>query len=214
MEGFFALRSGPPPDGSARPLAELYAGAAGPLRSRLALVGARLGAPEPRVAASIAYLGLAARLWSITLAPCVRGEPPPDLSPALLRWDPSHSTPDDLWLTPAAPVPPPADPVTHLRATVLDAHLVPLLAATRAEVRVSARLLWGNAASALAGALIQLGRPARAETWVADLLAAPPLAGTGQLGPGGFRRSTCCLYYRAPGGSVCGDCCFTTPPRR
>ncbi|MFJ8196486.1 (2Fe-2S)-binding protein [Streptomyces sp. NPDC096152] len=28
-----------------------------------------------------------------------------------------------------------------------------------------------------------------------------------------FRRRSCCLYYRVPGGGVCGDCCFTRAPR-
>ncbi|WP_317448016.1 IucA/IucC family C-terminal-domain containing protein [Streptomyces collinus] len=28
-----------------------------------------------------------------------------------------------------------------------------------------------------------------------------------------FRRRSCCLYYRVPGGGICGDCCFTRPPR-
>ncbi|MFC9282623.1 (2Fe-2S)-binding protein [Streptomyces collinus] len=27
-----------------------------------------------------------------------------------------------------------------------------------------------------------------------------------------FRRRSCCLYYRVPGGGICGDCCFTRPP--
>lgn len=34
------------------------------------------------------------------------------------------------------------------------------------------------------------------------------LTGTGAVtGPGlGFRRRSCCLYYRAPNGTKCGDC--------
>jgi ferric iron reductase protein FhuF len=27
-----------------------------------------------------------------------------------------------------------------------------------------------------------------------------------------FRRQSCCLYYRLPGGGLCGDCCFQRPP--
>ncbi|MGD9483275.1 (2Fe-2S)-binding protein [Streptomyces sp. TRM70308] len=214
MDGFFALRTSTPAEGNAPALAALYAGRTEPLRSRVDLVRTRLGTDEPRVAASIAFLGLAARLWSIALAACVRGGPLPDLSPALLRWRPDRSTPDDLWLTPAPPLPPRADAAGHLRAAVLEDHLVPLVAATREVVRVAPRLLWGNAASALGGALAQLGRPAPAEAWVRTLLSAPPLAGTGALDSAGFRRSTCCLYYRVPGGGVCGDCCFDAPPGR
>ena len=36
---------------------------------------------------------------------------------------------------------------------------------------------------------------------------------TGTLTGTGFRRRSCCLYYRVPGGGVCGDCCFLRPPR-
>ncbi|MFV2120727.1 (2Fe-2S)-binding protein, partial [Streptomyces sp. Act-28] len=39
----------------------------------------------------------------------------------------------------------------------------------------------------------------------------PDLAGT-LRGPA-LRRRTCCLYYRCPGGGLCGDCVFDAPPR-
>jgi iron complex transport system ATP-binding protein len=28
----------------------------------------------------------------------------------------------------------------------------------------------------------------------------------------GYRRTSCCLYYRVPGGGLCGDCVLTTQP--
>ncbi|MGH3410268.1 MAG: (2Fe-2S)-binding protein [Streptosporangiaceae bacterium] len=28
----------------------------------------------------------------------------------------------------------------------------------------------------------------------------------------GFRRHSCCLYYRLPGGGLCGDCALAAPP--
>ncbi|MFC3348771.1 (2Fe-2S)-binding protein [Streptomyces echinoruber] len=40
------------------------------------------------------------------------------------------------------------------------------------------------------------------------------LPDTALLAPGTtLRRRSCCLYYRVPGGGVCGDCCFPRPPR-
>ncbi|MEU1022927.1 (2Fe-2S)-binding protein, partial [Streptomyces sp. NPDC005904] len=42
----------------------------------------------------------------------------------------------------------------------------------------------------------------------------PDLRTTGTLDPAAFRRRSCCLYYRCPGGGVCGDCCFERPPTR
>jgi hypothetical protein len=90
------------------------------------------------------------------------------------------------------------------------------LTLTRAG-RVAPGLLRGNTAAALAGAVRALGsaRPgarAAAEAVARDLLNRSSLAGTGgyqgvdAAGLGVFRRTTCCLYYRLPGGGLCGDC--------
>ncbi|MEU8649792.1 (2Fe-2S)-binding protein [Streptomyces sp. NPDC048737] len=239
LGGFFALRTTPPTAPDAEPdrplptLAQAYAAAPAaaptgthddPLARRVGKVARALRAPEPRVAASVAQQGLAARLWSVALGCAVLYGGQPDLAPGLLRWDPDGSAPDDLWLTEVRARP--GDART-LAATVLHGHLEPLAAALRARHRVAPGLLRGNAASALAGAARQLegwaranGRPdaaARSRALTAELLAHPLLAGTGTLTatPTGtaFRRRSCCLYYRVPGGGVCGDCCFPRPPR-
>jgi ferric iron reductase protein FhuF len=41
-----------------------------------------------------------------------------------------------------------------------------------------------------------------------DLLDTDCLAGSGGIISGdlGFRRRSCCLFYRLPGGGTCGDC--------
>ncbi|MGX1273677.1 hypothetical protein RKD18_006871 [Streptomyces phaeoluteigriseus] len=193
---------------------------ADPLAFRIGKVARALRAPEPRVAASVAQQGLAARLWSVALGCAVLYDRQPDLAPALLRWDPDGSAPDDLWLTEVRVRPPDSE---GLAATVLQGHLEPLAAALRARHRLAPGLLRGNAASALAGAARQLdawaraqGRPdiaARSRALTAELLAHPLLAGTGILTGTAFRRRSCCLYYRVPGGGICGDCCFVRPPR-
>ncbi|MDF9808331.1 hypothetical protein M2436_006878 [Streptomyces sp. HB372] len=79
--GFFALRTTPVPGGGHRPLEQLYAGDDGPLAARVDKVAARLAAPERRVAASIAHLGLAARLWSLALGPAALFGRIPALTP-------------------------------------------------------------------------------------------------------------------------------------
>ncbi|MGW4256735.1 ferric iron reductase, partial [Streptomyces californicus] len=84
--GFFALRATPVPGGGHQPLERLYAGANAPLTARVDKVAARLAAPERRVAASIAHLGLAARLWSLALGPAALLGRVPDLGPGLLHW--------------------------------------------------------------------------------------------------------------------------------
>ncbi|MEV8629455.1 IucA/IucC family C-terminal-domain containing protein [Streptomyces sp. NPDC051079] len=217
--GFFALRTAPPGPGAAHvPLARLYAGEDGPLAARVDRVATRLGAPERRVGASVAHLGLAARLWSTALGPAALHGRFPDLAPATLHWDGALTSPDDLWWSGTATRPAGVD---ELRAAVHEAHLVPLHAAFARDGRISERLLWGNAGSALAGALRELVRWSRAHArpdaaeraaaLVQGLFEHPDLARTVR-GPA-LRRTSCCLYYRCPSGGLCGDCVFDHAPR-
>ena len=224
LGGFFVLRTGGVPPGPLprlartyeNPVSEVYGNS---LTFRVHVVAERLQAPELRIAASIAQQALAARLWSVALGCAALYGRIPDLDPRLLHWDADRSAPDDLWLAEVRPLPGDA---RALADTVLHAHLEPLNAALVARHRIATGLLWGNAASALAGAARELDRWARAcgrrdvstraRALTAELLAHPLLAGTGTFTGSSFRRRSCCLYYRIPGGGVCGDCCFTQPP--
>ncbi|WP_433548914.1 IucA/IucC family C-terminal-domain containing protein [Streptomyces sp. CA-294286] len=223
VNGFFALRSGGPPaaaDGQV-PLSQVYAGDPAPLAFRIDKVSARLRAPERRVAASIAHLGIAARLWSVALGAAALNDEVPDLAADALHWDPDGSSPDDLWLVSERP----ALPATAetLRETIQYGHLVPLAAAFRRDGNISPQLLWGNVGSALAAAVSQLRswardaeRPEvgkRAAVIAHELFAHPDLRSTGALRAGAFRRHSCCLYYRCPDGRLCGDCVFDRPPK-
>jgi hypothetical protein len=159
----------------------------------------RLGTTEQRVAASILFQGLASRLWSPVVAAAARGVVP-DLAGLHWRWAPG--APIALWL---------ADPSGHRAGTaaeraglvhreVVERQLRPLRETMLGFVRLADGLLWGNAASALAGTL-------RAGSLVRELFAREPLAGTGTFERRGFVRRSCCLYYRVPpGGEMCGDC--------
>ncbi|CAM5667736.1 (2Fe-2S)-binding protein OS=Streptomyces tendae OX=1932 GN=GUR47_03670 PE=4 SV=1 [Streptomyces tendae] len=238
LGGFFVLHASRPvpsrrADAAVVPLAHSYApehvNAAAdvhvpvqgddPLGRRVRKVAVALGAPETRVAASVAQQGLAARLWSVSLACAVLYGHVPDLDPRLLHWDPEATAPDDLWLTEAHALPGDAATVADV---VLTTHLAPLTEAVHTRYGVARGLLRGNAASALTGAGRELDRwarchgrtdtAARARSLTAELLAHPLLAGTGTLTGTSFRRRSCCLYYRVPGGGVCGDCCFPSPP--
>ncbi|MEU1536750.1 (2Fe-2S)-binding protein [Actinacidiphila glaucinigra] len=201
------------------PLAEVYAGRPSPaLTARVAEVGRRLGTPERRVAASLAQQGLAARLWSVALGPAALTGRMPDLSGGRLWWHPGRSAPDELWLPDDAP----RVPAGRLREDVLLGHLVPLCESVHAVSGAAPGLLWGNAASALAGTLRVLhswclgegarpGAAARAAALAEELMADPLLRDAGGLrltGPGApaYVRRSCCLYYRVPGGGLCGDC--------
>jgi hypothetical protein len=224
LGGFFVLRTTGAPDPAPPTLAQAYENGSldvyvNSMTFRIRKVAEALRAPELRIAASIAQQGLAARLWSVALGCSALYGRLPDLAPGLLRWDPDAGAPDDLWLSAVEPLP--GDAAT-LADVVLHGHLEPLTAALHARYRIATGLLWGNAGSALAGAARQLegwaranGRGdagARARSLTAELLAHPLLTGTGTLSGTAFRRRSCCLYYRLPGGGVCGDCCFSRPP--
>lgn len=210
---FFALGTGTAGSGW-QPATAFYTG------SFLAGARARLPEAEPRVAASIAQQGYAARLWSPVLGAGLLGGIVPDLAGLQLR--DQQVAPLELalrrlagWRT--------ADPATLAELsyrTVVTAHLEPLTSALAGQLADG--LLWGNAASALAGALGVLVRARpdlrqSATALAATLLARGRLAGTGQLGVTrdglGFRRRSCCLYYRLPGGGLCGDCGLTRSVR-
>lgn len=157
---------------------------------------------EPRVAASTMSLGLFARLISPVLGAAVLGVglPRPTLNQAW--WQPVAGGPWPLALT--GPDLPP-DP-----ATLLSDIVEPIADAIAERCSLSMRILSGNAASAVFGAVTMIGsaRPdlAPAARDTARALLAKPLAGTGDLRDGRFVRSSCCLYYRIPGGGYCGDC--------
>jgi hypothetical protein len=116
LGGFFVLRT---EGATLRPLptlAETYGEPppdpqGNPLSLRVRKVTNALRAPEPRIAASVAQQGLAARLWSVTLGCAALYGRIPDLDPRLLHWDSDGSAPDDLWLTEVHPLP--ADPATR-----------------------------------------------------------------------------------------------------
>ncbi|MEU1854103.1 (2Fe-2S)-binding protein [Streptomyces sp. NPDC019990] len=223
--GFFVLRTAGATAGSLPTLAQAYADASpdldgNPLAFRIRKVANALRAPEPRVAASVAHQGLAARLWSVALGCAALYGRLPDLDARALHWDADGSAPDDLWLAHVRPLPGDAPTIADV---VLHGHLEPLSAALRVHHRLAPGLLRGNAASALAGAARELDRwarrhdrtdlAARARDLAAQLLTHPLLTGSGTLTGTAFRRRSCCLYYRVPGGGVCGDCCFPRPPR-
>jgi len=218
---FFVLATGAAEGSGWRPLAEVHTDPA-VLHDRIAHVRGVLGA-DRRVAASITLQGLAARVLAPPLAAAVVHAVLPSLDGVHFRVTDDGSWP--LWCARprAVAVPEPAQAVAGL-AGVLDAHLVPLVAAVRAQVTISARLLWGNVASSVAAGrrLVAQQRPdvaGRAATVAQGLLDTPLLAGSGtRLPPEGgdlgwsFRRRTCCLFYRVPGGGICGDCVLLERP--
>lgn len=159
------------------------------------------GEIERRVAASTMSLGLFARLVSPVVGATVLGVRLPAIT-----FDDTHWQPVDGGPWPLALDGPDRDP--DLPGVVTDV-LLPLAEAIARRHSLSPRVLHGNIASGLFGAVGMVGS-ARPDLFATarDLgvaLLDGPLAGTGRL-DGGFVRESCCLYYRIPGGGYCGDC--------
>jgi len=105
----------------------------------------------------------------------------------------------------------PADPDLE---DLLDEVVVPLAGTLAESFSLSEQVLRGNAASAVFGATAMVGS-SRPDLWPAArelgmALLRGPLAGTGEV-RSGFVRSSCCLYYRIPGGGYCSDCVLAHP---
>jgi FhuF 2Fe-2S C-terminal domain len=191
-----------------------------------------------RVAASIVFLGLASRLVSPSLGAAVLGSVVPYLTLDNLWWRPVDGGPLPLAVRGSGPLTgrqigdaaagrqldDPAtldDAAALLSESCVQGLAAPVAGAFQALFRLSPLVLRGNIASALAGAAGMLARsfPDRAETagqLTARILALGPLRGTGELvqpdasQPRRFLvRRSCCLYYRVPGGGICGDCVLT-----
>lgn len=164
---------------------------------------------ELRVAASVAHLGLVARLVSPVLAvAAVSGElVRTDLR--RLRWRAELGGAFPLSVPEAVGR---ADPGV-IAERLLDGSVRQLVEAVGA-FSVARQVLWGNVASAVTGAVavVASGLPQHAEPARAlgsALLEREPLRGTGAVVGGSFRRRSCCLIYRAApdrSGPVCGDC--------
>lgn len=199
------------PDVAGAPVSRVYAD--GPeLGRRTAQVRAALHCDE-RVAASLAQQGFAASLVTPPIAAAVVHGVLPLLGPDELHWRETTSGP---WRQSCAGprgrlVTGQDDAVAALAGALVDPHLHPLVAAVRARASVSPTVLWGNAASAVAaaGRLVAAEWPEhadRAAAVVRGLLASGPFAGTGEFRGRAYRRRSCCLFHRAPGGGLCGDC--------
>jgi hypothetical protein len=172
---------------------------------------------DRRSAASLTHLGLTARLVCPPLGAALLGGMLLDLDASRLWWR------DVLGPVPLA-LPEPtgrpigsADVATAAAALASDLSDGPVAALVEAvaAVGVSRKILWGNVASAVAGARAGLVAAApehapRIRATVEGLLAMGAFAGAGAFsGPAAarrFRRNSCCLYYRVPGGGYCGDC--------
>ena len=197
-------------------LAQLYSGDPA-LAEAIDATTRALRTTERRVGASILVQGLAARLWSPVVAFLLLHDRILVMDPATTWWAPTLGGGRlHVWDARGEPR---GDAAADLRRAVIEPHLAPLLTAVRHDVRLPEALLWGNVASALLGSLdVLVGvRPdlaTRAERLAASAFDQAPLTTTGRFADDRrtartFTRSSCCLYYRVPGGGLCGDCALS-----
>ncbi|MFD6855839.1 (2Fe-2S)-binding protein [Rhodococcus sp. NPDC060090] len=192
---YFSVSTGPVPDGLWRPTSALHDSM---IRDALVSDTAqRMGTDETRVAASTLFFGYAARLWSVALGSIVDSGRCVRLDPSTLLW----CNDDGLRLHIVNPE------FGSSTGEILDTQLEPLIDAW-SDI-VAPGLMWGNSASALIGAGRVIGYAAQAHI---DALFDDPRLVAAIVRSTGRRRS-CCLYYRVPGGGVCGDCVFPSPPK-
>jgi ferric iron reductase protein FhuF len=174
--------------------------------------GHELAQIDLRACGSTHFLGLASRLIAPALATVALHGLVIACDSTDLRWQPVDGGPVPIGFA-SASVHDASDCDTAaslLHVHVVDPLINPLVEAFRG---VSPIVLWGNVASAVAGAAGMLAGSGVVcaldpVTVAAATLARGPLAGTGTFDAPDrfFRRSSCCLYYRLPGGVICGDC--------
>jgi ferric iron reductase protein FhuF len=224
LGGYFRIQPGAAPvtDGW-RPLRELVtppeqlSGRMATARRGLAAAASVAPADvDLRAAASAVHLGLVARLVSPVVAAAVIGDTVLDLHPDRTWWRPPADGEPSFSLRMPQPTgvaaPAAAGQAEAFARFLLAPVLLPLEDALYQAARVSRHVLRGNLVSALNGAATVLvgtlptsRRPA--ERLLRALLQVPELAGTGWFDEGGqFHRRSCCLFYRVPGGGLCGDC--------
>ncbi|MFD0973454.1 IucA/IucC family C-terminal-domain containing protein [Plantactinospora endophytica] len=110
-----------------------------------------------------------------------------------------------------------AELLAALRASLLDAHLTPMLDALQQQVRVGARTLLGSVASGVSHGVLRAADalPGGSAETIGTLLDTLGVADLVDLVPGPtgeltVQRKTCCLAFTLPQPKVCAGCCIRT----
>jgi hypothetical protein len=105
--------------------------------------------------------------------------------------------------------------LAELRASLMDAHLTPMLAAIRERRHLGQRTLWGSLASGIAhglsraadvtpGPTLQTAQRVLTALGIDDLVELSARAGGGLT----VERRTCCLAFTLPEPKICSGCCI------
>ncbi|WP_024794927.1 (2Fe-2S)-binding protein [Tomitella biformata] len=213
-----------------RPFAELANSAADIeelVRRTRAILAVGRGLPEDeielRAAASSFHLNSVAKVLSPVFGCAVLADAVPDLSAQNLAWLPGPSHVLEVGVRAAVGGAGLTDEqiVERVHAAPLDA-VAELGDGIHEATGLSQKVLWGNVASAFNGAFLVLRgqRPDdedRAHEVLHAILEHGRLATAGRFLPDEwdadrFSRNSCCLFYRVPGGGLCGDCVLAERP--
>ena len=208
----------------------------GPVESGRRVLAGRAGVPvdeiEVRAAASVVFLGLAARLLAPPIGAAVLAGTVPLLRLPALYWRVSNSVGTTLGTLPVESIPVANletdrdEQAADLLMRTVHGPVAAVVEAFRSAFRLSEQVLWGDVGSALGGAIQVLAATAPTRAAAADavgraMLRRQPLAGLTDPVPAGRpgvgwppRRRTCCLFYRLPAAGLCADCVLDRPPRR
>lgn len=170
---------------------------------------------DPRVAVSVAHLGLVARLIAPAIGAAALGRGQVPVVADRLWWQDELGGPFPLSVALGEPESETIQPGTGwLSGSAVEGITI----ACRRAFAVSGRVLWGNVASAANSAAAMIGRSrpdlAPAARAAADAVLADVRVEGGRMRAGdGFRRRSCCLIYRLADSSaaVCGDCVLGAP---
>lgn len=169
-----------------------------------------------RLAASSFQLNVVSRLVSPVLGSAVVSGAVPLFTPDSVRWlrteghSPYFEIADVEW----ASAPTPVRAAELISDSLLTTIVSPLNEALKTTASLSDRVSWGNTISAANGAVtvMAMSRPDLEQSGralVRALLDIGPLQDTGDVDGGRFVRRSCCLFYQAPSGGLCGDCVLT-----
>lgn len=166
-----------------------------------------------RLATSSFQLNVVSRLISPVLGAAVAGGAVPLFTPESVRWlaTDGHSPHFETVDVECAPAPTAIRAAELISDSLLTTIVGPLNEALKTSASLSNRVSWGNTISAANGAVtvMAMSRPElepSGRALVRALLDLGPLRDTGAFDGGRFVRHSCCLFYQAPSGGLCGDC--------
>lgn len=212
------------------------------LEAVIRMTGARLGTDDKVVAASLFVQNYSYRVLTLAIACLTATGVVPDSSAPSMAVTLANGRPSAVrYLSPRAlaicepnrPFVPILQESTTIAEVLefivlhgLDGHVSPLIDATRARIRVGARLLWGNVAASIAiafrtmeGCLGEWVRPL-GEQFFENAPAELQGLGTflalevGERRGWYWERTNCCLYDRLAGNIRCSDCSRTPASER